>query len=178
VVRQVLTTVVVLILLHPSSALCQTICPPQDYDSETPPNFDCPGPEETYMIPDLNPPRSVPVEEGTELVAEWEGALVHRNRLLEVGFTITGLRRLRWADRLRLAREYQIQLEHAEELARIRLEFMEEQRDVYQERARAAEQRADRARSWWRSPALWFTIGVLTAGALVALTAYGLSAVD
>lgn len=35
-----------------------------------------------------------------------------------------------------------------------------------------------RLRAWYRSPAFWYAMGVISAGALVALTAYGLSAVD
>jgi len=46
-------------------------------------------------------------------------------------------------------------------------------------RALAAQQRAEaRIDVWWRSPAFWFVVGVVSAGVLVALTAYGLSAVD
>lgn len=39
-------------------------------------------------------------------------------------------------------------------------------------RAREAEERADR---WSRHPALWFAVGVIATGAIVAVTAYGLN---
>ena len=167
-----------LVLLWHAPCIAQTVCGPQNYDLEDEPNFECPSPGEAEMVPDLNPPASVGVEAGDLLEAMWDGVLMHRHRVLELGLTIRALRRLRWADRLHLAEEYRIELEHAAEVAAARLEFAQEERDAYEERWRQAEQRAERSRAWWRSPALWFTVGVLTAGALVALTAYGLSAVD
>jgi hypothetical protein len=35
---------------------------------------------------------------------------------------------------------------------------------------------ADAAPRWWESPALWFGVGVVTAGAIVAVTGYALQA--
>lgn len=169
--------VLALIILWPSMSLAEQHCGPQDYDSEEQPNFDCPGPGELELRVDLGPPASVPVHQGEEVVAPWDGALVHRDRLLEVGLSLRAVRRLRWADRLRLAEEYEIRLLYEQRLATARLQFAQQQRDAYQDRATAAERRAQSAQAWWRSPALWFAIGVVVAGALVALTAYGLSAV-
>lgn len=173
-----LVTFLLVFALVPELSAQSSICEVQNYESEITPDFDCPGPEEEGLIPDLNPPPSVPVEESREIVAEWEGALVHRDRLLQVGLTIKGLRRLRWADRLRLRREYDIYLEYVEETERIRRELVESQRDAFEERLVLSQQRTERAQAWWRSPALWFAIGFISAGAITALTAYALSAVN
>ena len=179
-----------LILITPASLWAEAApgepCGPQDYEGEAPPDFACPGPEEAALSVDLDAPRSIPVrvgfkildEEGQELLTlSWEGAVVHRNRMIELGMRTHAIRRLRWADRLRLRREYDIRLQHQGDVAQARLELIEEQRDAYQDQARRAERRASTAHAWWRSPALWFGIGVIVAGILVALTAYGLSAV-
>lgn len=173
-----LTTVVALILLYPSQGWTEQHCGPQDYDSADAPDFDCPSPGERDLTPRLNPPASVPVHQGQEVVAEWDGALVHRDTLLEVGLALKATRRLRWLDRLRIHEEYAIRVRYLEQIAGARQTFAEEQREAYEQRALAAERRAASSQAWWRSPALWFAIGVITAGALVALTAYGLSAVD
>lgn len=170
--------VVLLVLLFPLTAWGQTICPPQDYASEEEPNFDCPSPGEREMVPDLNPPASVPARTGVAVTPPWDGALVHRDRLVELGLRVHALRRLRWADTLRLAAQYAVGLEHAQELGRVQLEQMTAQRDAYRERWQAAEERASRAERWWHSPAFWVGVGIVVAGCLVALTAYGLSAVD
>lgn len=187
--------VLCLFALMTSSFLAVTVCAetapgapcgPQDYDGEAPPDFTCPGPEEAALSVDLDAPRSVSVrvgfkildEEGQELLTlAWEGAVVHRNRMVEVGMRTHAVRRLRWADRLRLRREYNIRLQHQSDVAHARLDLIEEQRNAYREQARQANRRANTAHAWWRSPALWFAIGVIVAGVLVALTAYGLSSV-
>lgn len=175
--RCILWAVMTVVLWH-TPCYAQTVCGPQNYDREDQPDFTCPSPGEAEMVPELNPPASVGVETGDLLEASWPGVLMHRDRVLDLGLRIRALRRLRWSDRLRLAEEYAIRLEHTREVAAARLELAQEQRDAYEERWRQAEQRADRARAWWRSPALWVGVGIIVAGALVALTAYGLSAVN
>lgn len=175
--RAVVTLITLLLLASPCYAQ-ERICGPQDYTSQTQPDFECPSPGEEEMVPDLHPPSSVPVRAGAPVTPPWEGALVHPNRMVELGLRIHALRRLRWADTLRLAAEYQVNLDHVRELGRIQLEHMTEQRDAYEERWRAAEERAAASERWWHSPALWVGVGIVVAGGLVALTAYGLSAVD
>lgn len=172
------TLLFLIVLLVPSMALGQVICGPQDYTSQEQPNFECQSPGEAEMVPDLHPPAAIPVRPGTPVTPAWEGALVHRDRLVELGLRVHALRRLRWADTLRLAAEYAVNLEHVQELGQVQLEHMTAQRDAYRERWQAAEERASRSERWWHSPALWVGVGIVVAGCLVALTAYGLSAVD
>lgn len=168
-----------ILLLLPSNVWGEdAICPTQDYTSETPPNFGCPGPGEETIVPDLDPPLSIPVHEGMALVAEWDGALVHRGRLVEVGLTIEGLRRLRWADQLLLRRQYDIQAHHIEEIAQAQQAFLEAQRDSYREWYEEAMKSVRNANAWWRSPALWFGVGMVVTGAVAALAVWGLSELD
>ena len=134
------------------------------------------SPEEAAMVPSLSPPASVPVKAWDELVAPWDGAMVHRARLIQTGLKITALRRLRWADRVRLRSEAEAELEHAQALAAARLEHMQAQRDAYVERLEAAEARAESSRVWWRSPVLWVCVGAVITIGLVLVTGYGLSA--
>lgn len=189
--RFLLASAVALLLWSADSACAETApdapCGPQDYDAEEPPDFTCPGPEERDLRPELQPPDAVPVRQGwvvvdgegePRLTAAWDGALVHRDRLIESGLWLFTVRRLRWADRLRLRREYDIRLQHAEDMAQARLDHMEAQRDAYVERWRASEQRVRSAQAWWRHPVLWFAVGVVVTGGLVALTAYGLTSVN
>jgi len=170
-------TVVLLIVLYPSSGLTQTVCGPQNYDSKQAPNFDCPGPEEGALIPRLNPPRSVPMKQGDIAEAQWDGALVHRDRLVEYGLKLKALRRLRWADRLYIAERFRIEVAHARETATIRETLLEEQAEYHQERATAAERAVRRAGAWYRSWWFGFLSGTLVAAALVALAAYVVTAI-
>jgi hypothetical protein len=150
----------------------QTVCGLQNYDSEEPPNFSCPGPEESSMVPMLNPPPSVPVEAGDLMEAQWPGALVHRDRLILMGLRLTASRRLRWADRQRLAGTYRLELDDLREQNRIQEEFLEEQAAALRQRVVAAERRATRATVWYQS--VWFglVLGLATAALLVVGAAY------
>lgn len=66
-------------------------------------------------------------------------------------------------------------LEHAEEVSEARLQLLTEQRTMYEEQLRLATEQLDRQSSWWRSPILWFSVGVVVTGALVALSVWGIS---
>jgi len=189
-----LTLCVIILFVLPVEAMAETAvlapgapCGVQDYDAEEPPDFTCPGPEEQALRPELHPPDAVSVSRGwivvdsageQHLEVPWDGALVHRDRLIEAGLWLYTVRRLRWADRLRLRLEYDIRLQHAEDMTDVRVELLEEQREAYRERWRASEQRVRSAQVWYRSPVLWFAVGVVVTGGLVALTAYGLSSVN
>lgn len=161
-----------LITIYPAQGLAQTVCGPQDYDSEQAPNFECPSPEEEALVPRLHPPSSLPVRQGDTLTAPWDGVFVHRDRLILNGLKVTALRRLRWADRLHIAERYRVELEHARATGTIREELLEEQAEFRQERALAAERSARRANVWYRSWWFGFLLGTLTSTALVALAAY------
>ena len=161
-----------LVFLFPLSVSAQAVCGPQDYDSKQAPNFACPGPEEDAMVPELNPPPSVPLQQGKAVEAPWDGALVHRDRLVEYGLRLKALRRLRWADRLYIAERYRIEIEHLEAVATIRDELTEEQLQYHQQRARTAERAVTRAQAWYRSWGFGFLSGFIASGLLVALAVY------
>lgn len=167
-----------IVFMVPSTVSAQEICGPQDYSSETQPNFECPSPGESEMVPDLHPPASVPTKVGVTITPLWDGALVHRDRMLELGLRIQGLRRLRWADRIHSAAEYDVELQYSRELCSTRVGLAESQRDAYQEQLQLSQERVAHEQSWYRS--WWFgvVVGVIGTAAVVALTAYALSAVN
>ena len=170
--RLLLTTVALLVILFPQPSMAQTVCGPQDYDAKQAPDFDCPSPDESSMIPRLNPPPSVPVKVAENITATWDGALVHRDRLIEYGLKIKGLRRLRWADRLYIAERYLIEIEHARTTGAVREELLEEVAEYHQERATAAERAVRSANAWYRSFGFGLVVGFIGAGLLVALSVY------
>jgi hypothetical protein len=174
VVRQTL----IFALILDSICFAQGICGPQDYDSSEQPDLDCPGPGEQAMVPQLHPPASIPLVAGETVTAQWPAALIHKDRLIELGMLVRAVRTLRWLDRLRIAREYEILSEHADQISAMQIELFEQQRVDYEQQLQMAHEMIEKRSKWWRSPVLWFTVGVLTTGALVALTAYGLTAVN
>lgn len=169
--------VLILVFLFPIPAFGQTVCGPQNYNIEDEPNFECPMPGEESMVPRLTSPPSVPVHLGDSVIAEWEGALVHRDRLIRMGLRIQGIRRLHWADRLRLRAEYDIRIEHRDEVCDARTERVQERVEIYQEALELANEQTRSASAWYRSWWFGFVLGVVSAGALVALTAYALLAI-
>ena len=159
------------------SAAAEEICAPQDYDSVEEPDFSCPSPDEEIMVPNLDPFASIPVEAGQAHTAEFDGSFVDRNRLIEVGLRIRALRRLRWADRVRLRRQFDVHVQHVRDLSQAQLDYMTAQLDSYRDQLAVANERVGSSQSWWRSPTLWLAVGVIVTAGLVALSAYGLSAV-
>lgn len=169
--------ILILALSVPGSVFAQDYCEPQNYDGEDEPDFNCPSPEEGLLVPHLNPPPSIPVVEGETVTAPWEGALVHRDRLLRMGTTITAIRRLRWNDRIRLMTEYRILLDYHEEICEANANHSHAETEFYREAMQTANERVESSRAWFRSPWFGFTVGFVSAAALVALTAYALTAI-
>jgi hypothetical protein len=77
--------------------------------------------------------------------------------------------------RLRLTDERIAHLEEARQLADQIIERAEGALETAMRRARQAEEDRD---AWYRSPYLWFAVGVIVAGALVAVGAYALDAIE
>jgi len=165
----------VLALLYPGHVWAES-CTPQDYTSTTAPNFECPSPEEEALTPNLSPPPAIPVHTGECSPAPWDGALVHRDRLVLLGLKLQAVRRLRWSDTLRFRALYTVELNHARREEELVTRALEEQVVTYRERALQAEQRTGNATAWYRSWWFGFVLGVVSAGGLVALAAYVVTA--
>lgn len=70
-------------------------------------------------------------------------------------------------------RLHEEELRYERRLHEIDLSASQEKTDLWRREAKAAH---DELGAWWRHPALWFTLGVVAAGATVAVTGYALSA--
>lgn len=168
--------ILVLLVVAPRASIGQEVCGPQDYNSETEPNFGCRSPDEGVLAPELDSLDSVVLRAGDTFVAEWDGVFVDRNRLIEIGMRVRALRRLRWGDRVKLRREFDAHIEHARALSQAQLDYMSEQLDAYRAQLARANELVGSSQSWWRSPTLWLAVGVVVTAGLVAVAAYGLSA--
>jgi hypothetical protein len=169
------------LVLRACNSEAQTVCGPQRYDTVEPPDFSCPGPDESVMIPDLNPPPAVAVRAGTKLVdgvkttvLEWDGAVVHRDKLIEMGLKLQGIRRLRWVDTLRLKTQCEIDTRYAEEVGEARQKLVVAERDAARATLRDTRQALTSSTAWYRSWQFGFVLGILSAGLLVGLAAYAL----
>ena len=162
----------ILALMFPVELFAEEVCEQQNYDTIEEPDFNCPSPGETEFVPDLRPPPSISVIEGVTLEVPWSGALVHRDKLVEIGLNIKALRRLRWLDRIRILGEYQIQLEHQEGVCDANIEHANERIEMIRGALDQANENVSAAKKWYRSFGFGFTVGIISAGILTALAAY------
>lgn len=171
------TATTILILLWSVNAAAAP-CVEQNYnDSKTAPDFGCPGPGEAVMVPEIDTRPSKGLPKGTEIKLpdkliklDYDAVLMSRNKTLELGLKIKGIRRLRWLELHRakdlvvierkfISDRFQAQLD----LEKIRTKTAVSQRD------QAREQRDD-AKAWYRSWTFGLIVGVVvTAGSTVAI---------
>jgi hypothetical protein len=170
---------VVLILLWSAQAMAAP-CVEQNYsDPKAPPDFSCPGPGESVMVPEIDTRPSKGLPKGTEIKLadrliklDYDAVLMSRNKTLELGLKIKGIRRLRWLElhrakdlmtieRKYVSDRYQSQLD----LEKIRTKTAVSQRD------QAREQR-DTARAWYRSWTFGLIVGVVITTAAAGTIAY------
>lgn len=165
---------ILIIVLYPTSLFGESEeCSEQNYDNvEEQPDFACPGPGENSMVPDYAPPDSIPVVMDEYLVAPWDGAFVHVNRLLEIGMRLKAVRRLRWADRARLLQHKRLEIEHAALMAAAHREYAVNRMEQYRKALREANNRTKQATAWYRSWAFGFLLGALSVGIVAALAIY------
>ena len=145
-------------------------CGRQDYTSAQAPDFDCPSPDEVSLVTDLDPPPSIPAPAGRALMPAWDGVLVHRDRLIELGLRIKGLRRLRWLDALTNRRRLELEIQYRSDLVHLAEDELAGEREYWQAALDQANQAAEREGKWYRS--FWFgylvgSLGTIVLGGLV-----------
>jgi hypothetical protein len=166
---------IVLMALVPTraySAKEEESCGPQDYNSDELPNFECVSPGENELVPTINAPPIVQVNEGEQIIPEWDGALIHKDKIIEIGLRIVRLRFLRWMDGFRLRTGYKVDSEYEEEEQSIQLELVTAQKDAWKAVAEEAQAEIARSNAWWRKPVVWAVIGAVIAGGVAAITYY------
>lgn len=163
--------ILLLILLLPARAAWGQ-CPDQDYSAASAPDFGCVSPGERDMAPQLGAPDSLPVRSGETVTAPWDGALVHRDRLLEVGLQIKGLRRLRWIDRLQLSGNYTAQRDYLEALLVAEQAHQERLRDRYEAQLDKLNEQLTKSSAWYRSAWFGIVVGIAVTSLAVAALAF------
>lgn len=168
----------VLLILLWSAQAAAAPCVEQNYsDPKVAPDFSCPGPGEAVMVPEIDTRPSKGIPKGAEIKLpdkliklDYDAVLMSRNKTLELGLKVKGIRRLRWLehhktkDLVKIERKfmsdrYQAQLD----LEKIRTKTAVSQRD------QARDQR-DTAKAWYRSWTFGLIVGVVvTAGSTVAV---------
>jgi len=168
-----LVIVLVVSLTFAPVAWAAAPCTKQIYtDVKAEPRYDCPGPGEDALVPRLELKTSVALELGKK--APWAGILMDKNRVLTLGLRIKALRRIRYLE-MKSALE-QREAERKFEAAQFQatLGLRTSQRDTYKEQVKVLQEEVIRSRKWYRSPSLWFAIGVVVTAAGATALAIGL----
>lgn len=152
----------ILFLSFPAHA--QKQCPRQNYvDLSVEPDFDCPSPGEEDLLPKFELKESVALE--LNQPAPWGGILMDVDRVLRLGLRIKALRRLRWEEMRYCGELAAAELDYIEDTSRAELDLRTSQRDTYKSQVEILQREVRALGSWYRSPILWFSVGVVVAAA-------------
>lgn len=95
--------------------------------------------------------------------------------MVYLGLRISAIRRLRWLDGLEAQEQQEIEVEYVRQTLTARLDLATAQRDALQVQLDRANTEIRNAARWWRAPAFWFMVGVVTTGVVVGLAVWGFS---
>jgi hypothetical protein len=177
---------IVFILLFATPAwAADPLCTEQDYSNpDKRPDWRCPGPDESVLLPDIKFKPSVGLETGAsyqetdqtrKIKLTYPVVLMDKDKVLQLGLRIQGLRRLRWLDLhkgkdlLKIEKTYTTdRLKAQVDLEKSRVKVLKEQRDD-------ARKQRDEARKWYRSWTCGLVVGIVVTTAAAAGIAYAAS---
>lgn len=160
------------LMVFPSPASGDGKCVVQDYSNPVKvPDFDCPGPGEEDLLPKLEMRPSLELE--LDQKAPWPGILMDTNRVLKIGLRIKAIRQLRWQELQYCGEAASAELNYTEQTYQAELDLLTSQRDNYKGQVIELRKEVEKADAWYRSPILWFSVGVIvaSAGTVAAVTA-------
>ena len=171
---------VILLCLIPSLAWATPPCIEQNYsNSKKAPIWKCPGPGESILLPDIKFNPSIGLEAGStyikkgsdkDVLINYDTVLMDRQKVMQLGLRIQGLRRLRWLDMHRGAEILAIEKKYMADRIRIKLELEVVRSQTYKGQRDQARKERDSAGRWYRSWTCGLVVGiVVTAGATIAV---------
>jgi len=160
----------------------QAPCTTQDYSNPAKaPRWDCPGPDEGILVPDIkfNPSLGVPAGSSVTLkgakkarLLDFDTVLLDRAKVTQLGLRIQGLRRLRWLERHKADEVVKIERKYMADRLGAQLKLEKSRvKEAVQQRDQARKER-DAARKWYRSWSFGLVVGVVTTTAATIAIAY------
>ena len=176
------TVITLLSLSLSSTARATEPCTTQNYSNhEKPPRFDCPGPEEGALVPDLPSKPTKGLDRGATVIpagkkpktflVDYDSVLMGKMKVIELGMKIKGLRRLRWSDRHRGAETLAIEKKFISATWTAKLQLRDSQLVQANKQIVQARKERDEARKWYRSWTFGLVVGVVVTSAAVIGTA-------
>lgn len=156
-------------------------CTTQDYsETSKPPDWRCPGPDEGILVPDIKSRPSLGVPAGSSLtlkgkkakLVDFDTVLLDKNKVIELGMRIQGLRRLRWIERHEAEQLMGIERKYLESKVSAQLSLEQSRVKVAVQQRDQARKERDSARKWYKSWTFGLVVGIVTTTAAVISTAY------
>jgi len=164
----------VALLALPGASWAQNpTCTTQDYSNpKKEPLYDCPGPGEDALVPKLNPKDSVALKLG--FPTPWEGILMDKDRVIQLGLRTTALRRIRWMETVAAKERLDSELKFLTQSNKADLDLKTSQREAYKKQATELQVELEKERKWYRSWTFGVVVGVVVTAAAATALAYGL----
>ena len=160
----------------------QPPCTTQDYsDPAKQPDWECPGPDEGILVPDVPFRPSVGLEAGAsyrktpqvgEARLDYDTVLMDKAKALQLGLRIQALRRLRWLERHKMKDLVEVERRYVGDRLTAQLKLEQSRvKEAVQQRDSARKER-DSAKKWYRSWTFGLVVGVVTTTAATIAIAY------
>jgi len=164
--KYLIACVVALLISVPAKSYGE--CVTQDYAKTVEPNYDCPGPGEDTVVPQLKYKLSVGLDK--DKAAPFAGILFEPNQVLQLGLRIKGLRRLRYIEQSQTQARIKVEVDFTKSMAAAESKLLENQRDGYKGQLIDTRKELDSERAWYRSWSFGFVLGTaVTCAAAVSL---------
>lgn len=160
----------------------QKPCTTQDYSNPAKaPRWDCPGPDEGILVPDIkfNPSLGLPAGSSVTpkgakkaTLLSFDTVLLDRAKVTQLGLRIQGLRRLRWLERHRATELVRIERKYMSDRLTAQLKLEQSRIKVAVQQRDQARKERDAARKWYRSWTFGLVVGVVTTTAATIAIAY------
>jgi len=161
------------VVLLPSSGACEETCPMQVYtvpDKE--PNYDCPSPQESVLIPDLPAKSSTGLKLGQ--AAPFDGVLLDKDRLLVLGLRIKALRRIRYVETISSAQTLKAEVAYQQKVGKAQQDLLSSQVGSYKAQLQNAQEELAKERRWYKSWTFGVVVGVVVTAAGATALGYAL----
>jgi len=157
-------------------------CVEQDYsDPDGRPRWDCPGPDEGVLLPDIKFKPSVGLDVGAGyrktdkqalIKLDYPAVLMDKDKVIQLGLRIQGLRRLRWLDMHRHDRLLEIEKKHVGKTLQAKIDLEKSRVKALTSQRDDARRQRDEAKKWYRSWTFGLIVGIVVTTAAAGGIAY------
>ena len=157
-------------------------CVQQDYgDAKKAPRWDCPGPDEGVLLPDIKFKPSVGLDAGASyrktdqtgmIKLDYPVVLMDKDKVIQLGLRIQGLRRLRWLDLHKGEQVVEIEKKYVGQTLQAKVDLEKSRVKALTSQRDDARRQRDEAKKWYRSWTFGLIVGIVVTSAAAGTIAY------